>query len=95
MRPKWPKKTCAQVSVDGSRVCFEKLSGGVDGLIIRLALYCWKDWMKKACHAVLDGGVLHLDVGRTGVPICFAGKETLLVWRPNKTVVLLVGYSVV
>jgi hypothetical protein len=83
------------VSVDGSRVCLEKLSGGVDRLIIRLALYCWKDWMGGARHDVLDGGVLHLDVGRTGVPICFAGEETFLVRRPKKTVVLLAGYSIV
>jgi hypothetical protein len=60
------------VSVDGSRV----LSGGVDGLIVRLALYCWKDRMREARQDVLDGGVLHLDVGRTGVPCCCAGEET-------------------
>jgi hypothetical protein len=24
-------------------------------LIIRLALYCWKDWMGEARHDVLDG----------------------------------------
>jgi hypothetical protein len=83
------------VSVDGSRVCLEKLSGGVDGLIIRFALYCWKDGMGEARHDVLDGGVLHLDVGRTGVPMCFAGEETFLVRRPKKMVVLLAGYSVV
>jgi hypothetical protein len=64
------------VSVDGSRVCLEKLSGGVDGLIIRLSLYCWKDWMREARQDVLDGGVLYVDAGRTGVPICFAGEET-------------------
>jgi hypothetical protein len=63
-------------------------------LIIRLALYCWKDWMREARKDVFDGGILHLDVGRTGVPICFAGEETFLVWRPKKTVVLLAGYSV-
>jgi hypothetical protein len=27
-------------------------------------------------HDVRDGGVLHVDVGRTGVPICFAGEDT-------------------
>jgi hypothetical protein len=81
--------------IDGSRVCLEKLSGGVDGLIIRCALYCWKDGMGEACHDVLDGGVLHLDVGGTAVPRCFAGEETFLVRRPKKTVVLLAGYSVV
>jgi hypothetical protein len=64
------------VSVDGSRVCLEKLSGDVDGLIIRLALYCWKDRMREARQDVLDGGVPHLDVGRTGVPRCCAGEET-------------------
>jgi hypothetical protein len=64
------------VSVDGSRVGLEKLSGGVDGLIIRLALYCCKDGMGEARHYVLDGGVLHLDVGSIGVNICFAGEET-------------------
>jgi hypothetical protein len=49
----------AQVGVDGPRICLEKLSGGVDCLIIRLTLYCWKDWMWEASHDVLDGGVLH------------------------------------
>jgi hypothetical protein len=56
----------------------EKPSGGVDGFIIRLALYCWKDRMREACQDVLDGGVLHVDVGRTGVPCCCAGEETFL-----------------
>jgi hypothetical protein len=65
------------VIVDGSRVCVEKLSGGVDGLIIRLALYCWKDRMREARQEVLDGGVLHVDVGRTGVPCCCPGEETI------------------
>jgi hypothetical protein len=64
------------VSVDGSRVYLEKLSGGVDGLIIRLPLYCWEDGMGEARHDVLNGGVLHLDAGRTGVPIWFC-------WRRN------------
>jgi hypothetical protein len=64
------------VSVDGSRVCLEKLSGGVDGLIIRLALYCWKDRMREARQDLLDGGVLHVDVGKTGVPCCCAGEDT-------------------
>jgi hypothetical protein len=49
-----------QVGVDDSRVCLEKLSGGVDGLIVRLALYCWKDWMGEARRNILDSGVLHL-----------------------------------
>jgi hypothetical protein len=65
----------AQVSVDCSQVCLEKLSGSVDGLITRLALYCWKDGVGGACHDVLNGGVPHLDAGRTGVPVCFARKN--------------------
>jgi hypothetical protein len=64
------------VSVDGSRVCLDKLSGGVDLLIIRLSLYCWKGRIRGAHQDVLDGGVLHLDVGRTGVHCCCAGEET-------------------
>jgi hypothetical protein len=32
--------------------------------------------MRSARQDVLDGGVLHLDVGRTGVPCCCAGEET-------------------
>jgi hypothetical protein len=67
------------VSVDGSRVFLEKLSGGVNGLIIRLALYCWKDLMREARHDVLNGGVLHLDV--LGGPEClFALLEKTRVW---------------
>jgi hypothetical protein len=84
------------VSVDGSRICLEKLSGGVDGLIVRLALYCWKDWMMEARHDVLDGGLFHLDV--LGVPEClfaFLEKKRFFVRGPKKTVVLLAGYSVV
>jgi hypothetical protein len=65
------------VSVDGSRVCLEKLSGGVDCLIIRLALYCCNDRMRESFQDVLDGGVLHVAVGRTEVPCCCAGEETL------------------
>jgi hypothetical protein len=62
-------------------------------LIIRLTLYWMKNWMGEARHDVLDGGVLHLDVGRTGVPCCCAGEETFSVRRPKKTVVLLASYS--
>jgi hypothetical protein len=65
----------AQVGVDGPRFGLEKLSGGMDGLIICLALNCWWDWVREACHEGLDSGVLHC-IGRTGVPICFAGVET-------------------
>jgi hypothetical protein len=56
------------VSVAGSRVCLEKLSGGVDGLLIGLALFCWDDRMREARLDVLDPGILHLDV--LGRPEC-------------------------
>jgi hypothetical protein len=32
--------------------------------------------MWEARQDVLDGGVLHVVVGRTGMPCCFAGEET-------------------
>jgi hypothetical protein len=52
--------------------------------------------MGEARHDVLDSGELHLDVGRTGVPIFFAGEETFF-WfgGQRKTVVLIAGYIVV
>jgi hypothetical protein len=31
--------------------------------------------MREARQDVLNGGVLHLAVGRTGVPCCCAGEE--------------------
>jgi hypothetical protein len=51
----------------------------VDGLIVRLALYCWKDWMREASHDVLDGGVLHLDV-LVGPECLFALLEKKHFW---------------
>jgi hypothetical protein len=67
------------VCVDGSRVCLEKLSCGVDGVIVWLALYCWKDWMREARYDVLDGGVLHLDV-LGGQECLFAVLEKKRFW---------------
>jgi hypothetical protein len=84
----------AQVSVDCPRVCLKKLSGGVDCLVIRLALNCWEYWVREACHEVLDGGVLHLDV--LGGPEClFALLMRKRFWTgvPKKTLVLIAGYS--
>jgi hypothetical protein len=68
MRPNVAQRASAQVGVDGLRVCLEEPSGGVDGLVIRLALNCWLYWVREARHDVLDGGVLHLDV--LGGPEC-------------------------
>jgi hypothetical protein len=40
----------------------------VDCLVIWLVLNCWEYRLRKACHDVLDVGVLHLDV--LGGPEC-------------------------
>jgi hypothetical protein len=76
------------------RVCLKKLPGGVNCLVIRLALNCWEYWVRKACHDVLDCGVLHLDV--LGGPEClFALLMRKRFWTgvPKKTLVLSAGYS--
>jgi hypothetical protein len=83
-----------QVGVDCSRVCLEKLSGGVDCLVIRLALNCWKYRVREACHDALDGGVLHLDV--LGGPECLFSllmRKRFWTGVPKKTQVLSEGYS--
>jgi hypothetical protein len=52
----------------------KKLSGGVDGLIIRVSLFFWKYGMGEARHDVLDGGILNIDGERNRVPICVAAE---------------------
>jgi hypothetical protein len=84
----------AQVCVDCPRVFLKKLSGGVDCLVIRLALNCCEYWVREACHDVLDGSVLHLDV--LGGPEClFALLMRQRFWTgvSKKTLVLIAGYS--
>jgi hypothetical protein len=86
--------SAAQVNVVFLRVCLNKLSGGMDCLVIRLALNCWEYRVRKAFHDILDGGVLHLDV--FGGPAClFALLMQKHFWTglPNKTLVLSAGYS--
>jgi hypothetical protein len=82
-----------QVCFDCPRVRLKKLLGGVDCLVIRLALECWEYWVREAGHEVLVGCVLSLDV--------FGGPECLFVLLmrkrfrtgvPKKTVVLIAGY---
>jgi hypothetical protein len=49
---------------------------------------------EKACHDVLDGGVLHLDV--LGGPECLFAllmKKRFWTGGPKKMLVLLAGYS--
>jgi hypothetical protein len=84
----------AQVSVDCPRVFLKKRYDGVDCLVIRLALNCWEYWVREACHDVLDGGVLYLDVLR-GPECLFAllMQKRFRTGVPKKTVVLLTGYS--
>jgi hypothetical protein len=79
----------AQVCVDCLRVRLKKLPGGVDCLLIRIALNCWKYRVKEDFHNVLDRGLLHLDV--LGGPEClFALLMRKRAWTgvPKKTVVL-------
>jgi hypothetical protein len=52
----------SQVGVNRPRVCLKGLTDGVDCLIIRFALNCWKYRMREARNDVLDVCVLHLDV---------------------------------
>jgi hypothetical protein len=82
------------VGVDCPLVCLKTLSGGVDCLEIWLALNCWKYRVRKACHDVLDGGVLHLDV-LGGPEFLFALLMQKRFWTgvPKKTQVLCEGYS--
>jgi hypothetical protein len=54
----------------------EGLPGGVDCLIIRFALTCWKYRMREARNDHLDGCVLHLDA--LGGPECLCA---LLRWK--------------
>jgi hypothetical protein len=85
------KSASSQVSVDGSRVFLEKLSGCVDCLVIRPALYCWKDMMREARQDILDGGVLHRDV--LGGPECIVAvleKRRFSVLGPKKDVCISV-----
>jgi hypothetical protein len=63
-------------------------------LVIRLALNCREYWVRKDCHDVLDGGVLHLNL--LGGPEClFALLMRKRFWTgvPKKMLVLIAGYS--
>jgi hypothetical protein len=65
-----------QVGVNCPRVCLKVLPGGVDCLIIRFALNCWKYRVREARNDVFNGGVLHVDV--LGGPECLCA---LLRWK--------------
>jgi hypothetical protein len=55
----------------------DKLSGGVDFLVILIALNCWYYRVSKACYDVLDRGVVHIDV--------FGGREFLFAFLDRGT----------
>jgi hypothetical protein len=51
-----------QVDVNCPRLFLKGLPNGVDCLIIRLVLNCWKYRVREARNDVFDSCVLHLDV---------------------------------
>jgi hypothetical protein len=83
-----------KVCFDCPRVRLKKLPGGVDFLVIRLALNCWEYWVREYCHDVIDGGVLHPDV-LGGLECIFALLMRKRFWTgvPKKPAVLIAGYS--
>jgi hypothetical protein len=56
------------VGINRPRVGLKQLPSGVDCLVIRFSLNCWKYRVREACYDVLTGGILHLDV--VGGPEC-------------------------
>jgi hypothetical protein len=71
-----PRCPSTQVGVNCPQVCLKGLPDGVDCLIIRFALNCWKYRVRGASNDVFDSGVLHLDV--LGGPECLCA---LLIWK--------------
>jgi hypothetical protein len=71
-----------QVGVNCPRVCLKGLTDGVDCLIIRFALNCWKYRVREARNGVFNSRVLHLAV--LGGPECLCA---LLSWKRVWTVV--------
>jgi hypothetical protein len=49
-----PQGASNQVSVNSPRVSLERISGGVDCLIIWIAIYCWEYRMREARYDVFD-----------------------------------------
>jgi hypothetical protein len=89
-----PQSASTQVGVNCPRVCLKGLPGGVDCLIIRFALNCWKYRVREDRNDVFDGGVLHVDV--LGGPECLCAllREKGVMDRGAKeTHVLFEGYS--
>jgi hypothetical protein len=65
-----------QVGVNCPRGCLKGLPYGVDCLIVRLALNCWKYRVREASNDVFDSCIPHLDV--LGGPECLCA---LLSWK--------------
>jgi hypothetical protein len=84
----------AQLCADCPPVRLDKLYGGVDFLVIRIALNSWEYRVREALYDIIDGGVLHLDVLR-GPKCLFLLLMRKRFWTrvPKKTLVLSEGYS--
>jgi hypothetical protein len=65
-----------QMGINRPRVCLKRLPGGVNCLVIRFALKCWKYRVRDARYDVFNGGILHFDV--LGGPECLCA---LLRWK--------------
>jgi hypothetical protein len=57
-----------QVGINRPQICLKRLPGGVNCLVIRFALNCWKYRVREALYDVFEGGILHVDV--LGGPEC-------------------------
>jgi hypothetical protein len=70
------QSSSTQVGVNGPQVCLKALPSGVDCLVIRFTLNCWKYRVREARNDIFDGGLLHVDV--LGGPECLCA---LLRWK--------------
>jgi hypothetical protein len=96
MRPKFPKVPPPKCVFDRSRVRLKKLHGGVNCLVVWLALNCWEYWVREDGRDVLNSGILHVDL--LGGPECLSMllmQKRFWTGVPKKMAVLIAGYSLV
>jgi hypothetical protein len=82
-----------QVGVNCPRVCLKGLPDGVDCLIIRFALNCWKYRVREDRYDVFDSCILHLDVLGGLECLCALLLEACLDRGTKETQVFVEGYS--
>jgi hypothetical protein len=73
----------------------EETFGGVNCLVVWLALNCWEYWVREYGHNVLDSGILHFDL--LGGPECLSMllmRKRCWTGVPKKTTVVIAGYSI-